>query len=61
MIPRGKDVRRARYTMAVVFATAVMFCLAFALLTYDYDNLSMTDHRADGANTASVVNTDNGM
>lgn len=61
MIPRGREVKRARMTMAVVFATAVMFCLAFAIMTYDFDNLSLTDQQLKG-NTASVnVSTDKGM
>ena len=61
MIPRGREVKRARMTMAVVFATAVMFCLAFAIMTYDFDNLSLTDQQLKG-NTALVnISTDKGM
>lgn len=61
MIPRGREVKRARMTMVVVFATTVMFCLAFAIMTYDFDNLSLTDQQLKG-NTASVnVSTDKGM
>ena len=62
MIPKGKEVKRARYTMAAIFAIAVMFCLAFALLTYDFNNLSTTDQHIEKVNTASVnINTDNDM
>lgn len=62
MIPKGEDVKQARVTMAVIFITAILVSLAFAVLTYDFDNLTLTDDDNNKVNTASVkINTDNGM
>lgn len=62
MIPRGKEVKRARYTMIAIFCTAIVVSLAFALIRYDFDNLHLTNDRMGAVNSASItIDTDKGM
>lgn len=47
MRPRGKAVNRAKVTMIIVFALAIIFSLVYTIVSYDYQEGNVFDHKPD--------------